>query len=145
MIAPARQKPLGARWLVLALVPVLGCGGSGGVPRLAVYGTVAHPSGDKIDGLISFVPDQGRTGPSAVGSIVKGAYQFDKTNGPTSGPHRVIVTRTGGKEMAVKPAGAAKRPPKGPKSAVAAGPLGPWTFSRDIPENGPYQIDLQLP
>jgi hypothetical protein len=131
--------------LVLALVAAVGCSGSSGVPRLPVYGAVAHPSGDKIDGSVSFVPDQGRSGPSAITSIVKGAYQFDKTNGPTAGPHRVIVTRTASKEQTLKPAGGPKGQVKGPKSAVAGGQAAQWTFSRDIPEKGPYQFDLTLP
>jgi hypothetical protein len=145
MTVSARRNAIRAPWLVAALVSVTGCGGSGGVPRLSLYGTVAHPSGDKIDGSISFVPDQGRSGFSAVTSVVQGAYRFDKTTGPTAGPHRVIVTRTAGKEKKQMPTGPPKGQVKAVKNAPATGQSGPWTFTRDIPEKGPYQIDFQLP
>lgn len=145
MTVSARRNAIGAPWLVVALVFVTGCGEADGAPRLSLYGTVAHPGGDKIDGSISFVPDQGRSGPSAVTSVVQGAYRFDKTTGPTAGPHRVIVTRTASKEKTLKPTAAQKGQAKGAKNAASTGQSGPWTFTRDIPEKGPYQIDFQLP
>lgn len=142
--APWRNMNV-ARGNVLVLVVLVGCSRSGGVPRLPVYGTVTHADGEKIDGSISFLPDQGRPGPGAVTSIVKGEYRFDKTNGPIAGPHRVIVTRLAGKTMLPKQGGNPKGQPTGPKGAARSPQNIEWKLSADIPAKGPYQFDFKLP
>ena len=142
MTVAARRKAYWTTWLPAALLMAAGCGGPSGVPRLPVYGTVVDSSGEKIDGSISFVPDQGRSGPSAIASLVKGAYRFDKTNGPTAGPNRVIVIKTASKEPPLKPAAPAKR--QANKGATAGRQAVEWTFSRDVAEKGPFQFDFQL-
>jgi len=145
MRTEVRRQTAGVRWSVIALVALVGCGGSSGVPRLPVYGTVTHPSGDKIHGSLSLVPAQGQSGPSAVTSIVNGEYRFDKSNGPTAGRYRVIITRTPGKNQAIQPAGVPKGQGKGSKNAVAGAQPAQWTLSCDIPDKGPYQYDFKLP
>jgi len=133
------------RWLVLLLIVFVGCGRPSGVPRLPVYGTITHPNGEKIDGSVSFVPDQGKPGPSAVASLVKGEYRFDAANGPIAGPYRVTVTRTGAKAAFLERAGSPKGQPKGPKGAAGSRQPTEWKFSVDIPAKGPYQFDFKLP
>jgi hypothetical protein len=123
----------------------VGCSRPGGVDRLPVYGTVAHPSGEKINGSISFVPDRGRTGPSAVTSLVNGEYRFDQTNGPTKGLSRVIVMRTVPKEPVPKQLPGRKGRLAGAKRTTAPPPAAEWTLSADVPAGGPYKIDFQLP
>jgi hypothetical protein len=112
---------------------------------LPVYGAVTQPSGETIDGTITFLPDQQQPGPGAVASLVKGAYQFDKTNGPTAGPHRVIVTKMVGKELSPTKSSGPKPRPGSRKAATKAGSPSEWTFSATIPQEGPYKFDFQLP
>jgi hypothetical protein len=146
MNAPLWRTAVAAPWLTLVLAAALiGCSRSSGVERLPVYGTVSDPSGEKISGSISFVPDQGRPGPGASASLIQGEYRFDTTNGPTAGPHRVIVTRTTMKDPPGKQAGSPKGPPAGKQNANARSPNAPWTLSADVPAKGPYKIDLKLP
>ena len=110
-----------------------------------MYGTVTDPGGEKISGSISFVPHQGRPGPGAIASLIEGEYRFDKTNGPTVGLHRVIVTRTASKEPTAKQAGSPKGPPAGKKGVAVPSPGMPWTLSADVPAKGPYRLDFKLP
>jgi hypothetical protein len=130
--------------LLLALL-IGGCSGSSGEGRLPVYGTVSDSSGEKISGSISFVPDQGTPGSGATASLIQGEYRFDKTNGPTAGRYRVIVTKTTMKDLSGKRAGGPKGPLAGKKDANARSPAAPWTLSADVPAKAPYQIDFKLP
>jgi hypothetical protein len=76
----------------LVLVAVLpGCGQRNSPARLPIYGTVTLAGGEKPNGSISFVPDDGNSGPAAMTALAEGRYQFNETNGPTPGPHKVIV------------------------------------------------------
>jgi hypothetical protein len=47
-------------------------------------------------GTISFLPEAGNTGPAATSSVVEGEYRFSFEDGPIAGPHRVLVTISGG-------------------------------------------------
>jgi hypothetical protein len=136
-----------AAWcLVLLLAMTLvGCSRSNGEGRLPLYGTVTDSSGEKVSGSISFVPDQGRPGPSAIASLKDGEYRFDTTNGPTAGPHRVNVTRTVTKDLSAKQAAAPKRSLAGKKGGVAPSSSGQPALSADVPAKGPYQLDFKLP
>ena len=51
------------------------------------------PSGEKLSGSITFLPAPGRPGPAATTKLAEGSYQFDRSNGPTAGPHTVIIRR----------------------------------------------------
>jgi hypothetical protein len=82
-----------------------------------------------LNGSISFIPAQGRDGPGATCSLLKGSYQFDKSNGPVAGPHEVIIRRSVGKSL-----------PGGP----AANTKGEWKLTADVPALGPYKIDFTL-
>ncbi len=70
---------------------VLGCGSQAGLQRIAVYGTVSRNGKSVQQGSISFLPAEGHTGPAANGAISGGEYSFSTENGPTAGPHRVVV------------------------------------------------------
>ncbi|HEV3006410.1 MAG TPA: hypothetical protein VGX78_18205, partial [Pirellulales bacterium] len=75
-------------------------------------------------GLISFRPAKGGSGPAATTSIHEGRYRFDARNGPSAGPHEVVVQRAfEGKPTAVTPDAA----------TGAEVPL-PWTFEVDVPD-----------
>ena len=142
----AWRKFVAAWCLVLPLAAtMIGCGRPSGEGRLPVYGTVADSGGEKISGSISFVPDQGRPGPSAIVSLKDGEYRFDKINGPTAGLHRVIVTRTVSKEPGAKQAGSPKGSPAWKKGGAAPSPATQWTLSADVPAKGPYRLDFKLP
>jgi hypothetical protein len=146
MNTPVRRSAVTTPWLALVLAAALiGCSRPSGVERLPVYGSVSEPSGEKISGSISFVPDRGKPGPGAVASLIQGEYRFDKTNGPTAGLHRVIVTRTATKDPTGKQAGSPKGQPAGKKDADTRSPTAPWIVSADVPAKGPYKIDLKLP
>jgi hypothetical protein len=60
-------------------------------PRRPVSGTVSVEGVSVLLGSISFLPEAGHRGPPASTAIVDGKYQFTTENGPTPGPHRVIV------------------------------------------------------
>jgi hypothetical protein len=73
--------------------------------------------------------------------LVQGRYQFDRSNGPTAGPKRVIVNRIIPKAKALEnrnakqPKGSAK-PPAGQKMQ--------WTLFADLADDGIYKCDLTL-
>jgi hypothetical protein len=102
---------------------------------LPVCGTVTPASGEKFSGSISFLPAEGRPGPAATTSLTDGEYRFDRQDGPTAGPHRVVVNM-------VIPKGAALEARN--KKAPAAGGKTSWTLSAEVPANGPYQCDFKL-
>jgi len=74
---------------------MIGCSGDG-LDRVAVRGRVTRGGVPVAAGAISFLPEAGNTGPAATSSIVEGEYQFNLDDGPIAGPHRVLVTISGG-------------------------------------------------
>ncbi|MGQ0636572.1 MAG: hypothetical protein ACT4QC_18315 [Planctomycetaceae bacterium] len=80
-------------WLLLPflLAAGAGCGPSGPV-RVAVEGTVNIDGQPVPDGVISFIPAEGTTGPTAGGAIVNGRYKIAPADGPVIGKHRVEIT-----------------------------------------------------
>ena len=103
--------------------------------RLPVHGTVKLASGEKFSGRIAFLPEKGQLGPAANTNLVEGRYTFDRINGPTAGPHRVIVTRTtSGSRIPERLAD--KQPMPTAKTE--------WTESRDVSNDGRYLHDFTL-
>ena len=133
------------RLAILLAVTLVGCSRSGGEGRLPVYGTVTDADGEKINGSISFVPDQGRPGPSAIASVKDGEYRFDGTNGPMAGPHRVTVTQTVAKDPSAKTAAIPQKAMAAKKGIAGPSFPGQPTLSADVPAKGPYKLDFQLP
>ena len=85
---------------VLAVcLSLCGCGsGEPELRRLAVTGQVTAGADKAVNGAISFLPDEGNSGPSVTTSISAGEYRFDTTNGPIAGKYKVvIVPGAGGK------------------------------------------------
>ena len=116
-----------------------GCG-KGDVARLPVHGTVSLPNGEKLSGSITFVPAEGMSGPGATTGLTDGRYQFDRSDGPTAGPHRVTVMRAVSKRELFESGG--KKPP--PASKPAAAPKVRWTLSADVADDGTFQCDFTL-
>ncbi len=130
-----------AAFLALGALTV-GCG-KGGPTRLPVWGSVSRPDGDKVNGSITFLPSEGRAGPAATTSLIEGQYGFDRENGPTAGPHRVIVSMGAAKGLVLKSL-ARKASPTARKAAAAGGGKTTWTLSTDVPADAPYRCDFKL-
>jgi hypothetical protein len=129
---------------------LFGCGRKG-LDRLPVHGTVTFANGEKPDCSIMFKPAKGQPGPSATTKVVNGNYQFDRTNGPTAGPHTVTVARIihrSLQKLSDKKASAEKKPATNKKTAAdnQAGPdeKTEWTESADIADDGRYLQDFTL-
>jgi hypothetical protein len=92
-----------------------GCRHADGPPRIAVFGTVTSPSGDPINGMVSFLPEAGTTGPAATASLIDGTFEFDRGNGPVAGKYRVLVVKQSADR---KHKGKALPAPEGPAPAA---------------------------
>ncbi len=79
---------IGLLWLAATF---LGCGGSGGVERYDVSGTVTYQGKPVPAGMILFEPDtsRGNKGPGGSGKIEHGYYVTHL--GAVGGPHRVRI------------------------------------------------------
>ncbi len=109
--------------------------------RLPVSGSVSVPGGAVLSGSITFLPVEGQPGPAATTGLVQGRYRFDRSNGPTAGPKRVIVKRIIPKATALenrnaKPPKGSAKPPKDQKTQ--------WTLSADLADDGIYKCDFTL-
>jgi len=120
----------------------VGCGAQGKVSRLPVSGTVSFASGELLNGSITFVPSEGRSGPAATTAIVDGKYRFDVTNGPTAGEHRVIVKRLVAKRTILESRGSGQKTDA--KAAASAPTKNEWTLSCNLkaPDSGPRDFTL---
>jgi hypothetical protein len=112
-----------------------GCSRESPVNRLPVHGTVTMASGERLNGSITFVPAQGQSGPSATTKLDEGKYEFDRTNGPTAGPHTVIMKRVVSRAASLK-AIAAKQRSRDNRAQ--------WTLEADVVDNGQYLQDFSL-
>jgi hypothetical protein len=122
------------------MVLPLGCGRSGGFERLPVGGTVSRAGGEKFNGLITFLPADGKPGPAASVSLLNGEYQFDRHNGPAAGPHRVIVNKVLPNKKSML-----ESRDKPSASWPAGGNLkNQWTQSATVTAEGPYRFDFNL-
>jgi hypothetical protein len=84
------QRLLCGGLLALATGISGGCGPSG-PPRVEISGKVTWDGKPLETGTISFIPDEGQTGPMAGAQIVQGGYQIRADQGPTLGGHRVEI------------------------------------------------------
>ena len=112
-----------------------GCGSGNRVDRLPVRGTVTMASGERLSGSITFVPAEGKSGPPATTKLNEGKYEFDRTNGPTAGPHTVIMRRVVSREDSLETI-AAKQPARENGAE--------WTLSADVADDGKYLRDFTL-
>jgi hypothetical protein len=122
----------------LALL-VAGCQRSGS-DRLPIHGTVQTSAGEKFDASISFQPLAGNR-PVANGSVKNGEYSFDRSQGPTAGPTRVIVRRIVGRENSLMSRSRANGHPPAKSDPQ---PRLEWTLSADVHDDGKYIQDFIL-
>jgi hypothetical protein len=121
-------------WILLGIgATLVGCGKGDGATRLPVFGAVSLPSGEKLCGSITFVPAEGHRGPAATTMLLDGNYRFDRSNGPTAGPHRVIVRRVESKSKML--AHLVDKKLKDARPASTAEPTTEWTVFVDVAEN----------
>lgn len=84
--------------LLVCLGIVSGCGGSDGLERLHVKGTVKVNGAPLKSGRISFLPTAGTSGPATGTLIESGQFEIPLAQGPVQGKHRIEI-------MAVRPTG----------------------------------------
>jgi hypothetical protein len=87
-----------------------GCGRVTNLKRFPVHGTVTMPNGERINGSITFLPEEGQSGPAATATLAEGKYEFDSDNGPTVGPHIVKIRRLVSRSAPVKASEAKQKP-----------------------------------
>jgi hypothetical protein len=119
-----------------------GCG-KGGARRLPVHGAVSLSNGENLSGSITFVPVAGSPGPAATAALSDGRYQFNRSDGPAAGPHRVTVMRAVSKRTFLE-SRQSKAPPASKAAAPGAEPKTQWTLSADVADDGTYQCDFTL-
>lgn len=112
----------------IALVGTVGCGDTGDSARLPVFGQISGSDSQNLSGSISFTPAKGRDGLGGTCALKKGAYRFDRTNGPSAGPHDVIIRRTVNTKEQLAP----------------DAPRNEWKLQAEVPAEGPYEINLKL-
>jgi len=148
-IAPHLVQPVrfgGGQWLIgilfgLAAGMLVGCGAKSGPVRLPIVGKVVASNGSLFTGTISFLPADGQSGVAANAAVKDGSFQFDTTNGPTSGKHKIVVMEVPSKAKslaAIKSAEAAGTP-----SAVS--PVKQYEFTVNVPSTKPYHLEVKLP
>lgn len=136
--------------LVLA-VTLAGCGGGGEVDRHPVFGTIL--GAQDRSGSISFIPFGDPPRPSATTAVEAGRYEFDRSNGPCSGQHTVIIAfQTPSQPLApgVPQAPGGKpdkfsRPPRRAPGAPRPSRPEEKKLQVVVPSSGPWQLDFQLP
>ena len=130
--------------VLIALCALLsGCGREPAIVRLPVRGAVTLPSGEQLSGSITFLPASGHKGPAATTTLAAGSYQFNQTNGPSAGPHRVIIKRVIPKAAMLESRG--NRNPKAPKDMPQGSePRLEWVVSADVNEQNLEHCDFRL-
>jgi hypothetical protein len=136
--------------LLSAIVVIGGCRPQNEVSRLPVHGTVTTANGEKPNGSISFIPADGESGPAAMTVLTGGNYQFDRTNGPTAGPHQVIVRKMVSHSR-TPPSGAGDFKNNSVKTADTKAadnktvPKTEWRLTANLSEHAANQYDFTLP
>jgi hypothetical protein len=137
------RRSAGFSILMAVCALLAGCRREDAIVRLPVRGAVSIRSGEQLSGSISFLPANGHKGPAATTTIVAGTYRFDQTNGPTAGPHRVIIKRIIPKSDMLQTRGS--RNPGAPKDVPqGSGPRTEWTATANVTEQNLDQCDFQL-
>jgi hypothetical protein len=128
--------------LIILCALLTGCGRQPAIVRLPVRGVISLANGEKLGGSITFIPVAGHA-PSATTSVRDGSYQFDATNGPTAGPHRVVINRVVSKSDLLKSIGHrnSKSPPE-PSPTVE--PKKEWTRRVDVTEQNSQECNFTL-
>lgn len=85
-----------------------GCGQKSGPTRIGVSGVVDRSTEPLVNGTITFLPAKEHKGPAANGVIQNGKFEIPEDEGPTAGPHQVLINLTPGKMTAEFAAGMKK-------------------------------------
>ncbi len=122
---------------------LVGCTGGDGPDRVPMRGSVTRDGSPVAQGTVSLLPAEGHSGPAATTAIEQGRFEFDGTNGPAAGPHRLVVSLGLDKADFLATAGkeGAGRGRTGPPVAPSAGR---WEFRVDVPKQGPFEYDITL-
>ena len=141
-----RQFPIGRMlWLVALglMISSAGCGKKDRVTRLPLFGKVSTSNDEEINGSITFIPSEGFHGPAATATIANGEYQFNQENGPTAGPHQVIVKRLTSRNRLP---GTNRGDQKSDSEAIPSGnSKTEWRLSANLTKNASNQYDFTLP
>ena len=100
-----------------------------------MHGTVTIANGERLSGSITFLPDKGQRGPAATTGLVEGSYKFDRSNGPSAGPHTVLMKRIVPRSRIPEPHVS--------KQTIAI-TKAEWTTSADVADDGQYLHDFSL-
>ena len=125
---------------VFVLIGALaGCGtGGDGLARVPLRGAVRVGTVPAAEGQVRFVPSQSNSGPVAAAAIREGRYEFSTSEGPTKGPHDVIVEVRG-----TAPASSPDAPAQ--PGAKGGGASGVQSYKTTvIVDPATTEVDLQL-
>lgn len=139
------SKPRRVVALLAIGLSLLGCSQSElRLDRLAISGQVTAGADKLVDGAISFIPEDGNSGPAVTTAIAKGEYHFDMTNGPIAGKYKVIIApRVEGKSSRTLPVAGSAATDQGPTDrALAAAGREPH-FATVTPHETTFDFDLQ--
>jgi len=138
-----RTRGSATLWILFGVGTTLaGCGERNSVSRLPIKGTVSFNTGEKLRGAVTFIPAEGHNGPAATTAIIDGQYQFNATNGPTPGPHRVIVKRIDASGRFPEARGGTQKADS--KSATNPTAKVEWTFSCNLSSTDAGPRDFTL-
>ena len=135
-----------SRALTVCLLTVLvaGCWGGDDVDRIAIQGEVLLDNAPLSQGTISILPAEGQSGPAATTTITGGRFEFDRQNGPSAGPHRVVINLVGGVDKPKLAAMKGRQGPGGAPSQATPPKRRRWEREVDVPKTGPFQYDVTL-
>lgn len=139
------SKPGRVLGLLATGLCLLGCGQSEPpLARLAVSGQVTAGTDKLVDGAISFIPEDGNSGPAVTTAIDNGEYRFDVTNGPIAGQYKVVIApRAEGKNSRNLPAARTPATDKGPADGAIAGGGQAAHFATVSPDDTSFDFNLQ--
>ena len=118
---------------LVGLSIIVGCGGEQGPKRIVVSGKVRRGGQPMTNASISYLPEAGHSGPAATTGIIDGQYRFTSKNGPSAGPHGVVI------RLGAPGKGFGKKEEDVPESGARS-----WQFKADVPEEGPWEKDFTL-
>ena len=129
-----------ATFVYAGVLCLSGCGApEPGPERVPVFGTVERAGAPLSNASISFLPQEGHSGPAASTGIDGGQYRFTAANGPVAGPHRVVIRLS----PPAKGLGKTDQQRQTEAPSDADGPTN-WQFQIDVPAEGPFEKDFRL-
>ena len=109
-----RMRPRYVCVMTSLLLAAAGCGGSDGLDRQAVTGTVSLDGAPLKEGQIQFFPAANTKEAIATGArITGGTFSIPRADGPIPGTYTVQITASGGEQA--PPEGSDGMPGTGPK------------------------------